>query len=472
MEKNVPLDVLARNISLVRNLSLLNKKHKKRAILWSSIIQHAHIDCLEIHDAVFTVKKLFGPYNHTLVELNLSGNCERMHPFLLIFVERQAHLQSLELTRFQFTASDWKRIITNKPNLRKLVISSQCEFLDHKTFDDPAADNKSDKRNERKDRQKEIKVETKDRKGEQPTDMDVDSTPGPNNNSHRGNNSTNTATTSKGPRRSPRKNRAKLVNQDLVNARDIGILPITLLVLRNNRLLRPFQKSILEACPHLEQLEICYSQKADGSKVATLARENCPKIRRLTLHSIRQPWTLAMINGMPKSVEELILFTGQLDLQMAMAIKKRKDTLTKLEFDFGRGSKGKRRLACILSILRECTKLREFAYHSHAEDRIFKAMMFKNSWNLPNLRKLHLHGVSSRAKYGGIAQVTSPEGWRQVYGGRQHCCCSARSFEEVRNQGRGLKSPLFDVALLNHVKDLPMLSEVVITEGVYRKRLD
>ncbi|KAG0294784.1 hypothetical protein BGZ96_000450 [Linnemannia gamsii] len=112
-------------------------------------MEHAHIDRLEVYDLVFPVKKLIGSKNHTLSELKLTGNCERMHPFLLIFVERQTHLQSLELTRFQFTASDWKRITTNKPHLRKLVISEQCEFVDHKTFDDPKADNNDEKDGEK-----------------------------------------------------------------------------------------------------------------------------------------------------------------------------------------------------------------------------------------------------------------------------------------------------------------------------------
>ncbi|KAG0294783.1 hypothetical protein BGZ96_000449 [Linnemannia gamsii] len=300
--------------------------------------------------------------------------------------------------------------------------------------------------------------------------MDIDLTTSPSNNKNCGANSNNTTTTSGGARK--RRKRAKYVNQELANARDIGILPITHLVLRDNLLLRPFQKAILEACPHLEQLEICYSQKTDGDEVATLVRENCPKICRLTLHSTRQRWTLAMIDGMPQSVEQLILFTGQLDQDMATAIKERKDTLTKLELDFGIDSSGKRRLGSILCLLRECTQLREFSYHGDAEDEIFKAVMFKKYWNLPQLRKLRLNGIDPRAKYKGIPQVPTPEGWRQEFGGRQYSCCSARSFEEVRKQGKDSKSPLFDVALLHHIKDLPMLSEVVITEAVYRKKLD
>ncbi|KAK5820670.1 hypothetical protein F5H01DRAFT_339055 [Linnemannia elongata] len=455
MEKKVPLDVLARNIKLVRNLSLLDMRHRKHTALWEALVEHAHIDRLEIHDSVFSVKKLIGVRDHTLAALKLSGNCDRIHPFLLLFVERQVHLQSLELTRFQFTASDWKKIITNKPHLRKLTISEQCEFLDHMTFDDSEVDNMDDT----KDVKMGDKAEAKDWKG--------DKKPTPSNN----NNNSSRTTTSGSAMTCRRKNRLKLVAKALPDARDLGILPITHLVLRDSRLQHPFQKAILEVCPHLEQLEICYSQRADGGEIATLVRENCSKIRRLTLHSNRQPWTLAMIDGMPQAVEELILYTGQLDLQMAMAIKERKNSLTRLELDFGQGYKGKRRLDCILGILLECTELREFAYHNHAEDEIFKTMLFANPWNLPHLRKLRLHGVSPRAACYGIPQVSTPEGWRQKFEGRKHDCCSYRSFEDVRKQGKDVKSPLFDVALLKHIKDLPMLTEVNITETVYRKKL-
>ncbi|KAG0060029.1 hypothetical protein BGZ90_004232 [Linnemannia elongata] len=479
MEEKVPMEVLARYITFVRHLSVVDMRHKKHAPLWDVLIKHKHINCLEIHDAVFPVKRLLGPDAHTLAKLTLSGNCTRMHAFLLIFVERQVHLKSLELTRFHFTASDWKRIITNKPHLRKLTISQQCEFLEHRSEQDEDEDGNTGVR-------KEVKVGDKDVKLEDYRGMKVDTAleaPGKTtvNNAAGNSTATNNGKSKKrkieddgaGNRgRSKKLTRSERVNVNLPDAKDIGILPISHLVLRDNRLLLPFQKAILEACPHLEQLEICYSQKADGGKVATLVRENCHSLRRLSLRSTRQPWTLAMIEGAPQSVEELILHTGQLDLQITAAIKDRKDRLTKLDLDFGRGTKGKRRLACILSILRECTGLREFTYHNHAEDKVFKDMLLKKTWNLPHLRKLHLHGVSPRAKYGGIPQVPSPEGWRQQYGGRKDECCSARSFEEVRKQGNELKSPLFDVALLEHVRDLPNLSEVVISEAIYRKLLE
>lgn len=99
-------------------------------------------------------------------------------------------------------------------------------------------------------------------------------------------------------------------------------------------------------------------------------------------------------------------------------------------------------------------------------------MLLKKTWNVPNLRRLNLHGVSPRAKYGGIPQVRSLEGWRQQYEGRKGTCCLFRQFEEVRQQGNAWGSPLFDVALLEHVNDLPNLSKVAITEAVYYKLLE
>lgn len=141
--------------------------------------------------------------------------------------------------------------------------------------------------------------------------------------------------------------------------------------------------------------------------------------------------------------------------------------MTRLDLDFGQGTKGKRRLTCILSILRECSELLEFTYHNHAEEKVLKEMLLRKPWDLPNFRELHLHGVSPRAKYGGITQVPSPEGWRQQYESRRGTCCSFRSFEEVHQQDNALKSPFFDAALLEHVRGLPSLSKVSITEAVY-----
>ncbi|KAF9104035.1 hypothetical protein BGX30_009099, partial [Mortierella sp. GBA39] len=81
-----------------------------------------HISKLEMHDAVFSVKRLLGSKVQNMKELKVSGNCTRMHPFLLLFVEGQVALQSLELTCVKITKSDLARIVYNKPHLKKLII--------------------------------------------------------------------------------------------------------------------------------------------------------------------------------------------------------------------------------------------------------------------------------------------------------------------------------------------------------------
>ncbi|KAF9096512.1 hypothetical protein BGX23_011034 [Mortierella sp. AD031] len=247
-------------------------------------------------------------------------------------------------------------------------------------------------------------------------------------------------------------------------------LTVTHLVLEDNRLQLPIQRHILKRCPDLIQLEICYSQRSDGEQLGALVRDYCPMIRRLTLRSSRQPWSLAMIERMPESVEELILHTGQLDLDMAGAINDRKDTLTRLDLDFGNGARGKRRLESVMTILRKCSNLREFTYHNHADDTLFKEVMLSKSWDLPKLIKLGIHGVGPRTKRDGLPQTPVPIEWWQQCGGKRKTCCSARSMEDVQTSGPEM-SPLFDIALLNHVQGLPKLSEVVVTESTYHKRI-
>ncbi|KAG0276126.1 hypothetical protein BGZ95_007986, partial [Linnemannia exigua] len=312
----VPFGVLARNIKHVRILSLLDMKHRKHASLCEVIKKYSHIERLEIHDAVFSVRKLIGSKNHAMGHLKLSGSCARMPPFLLIFVERQVHLKTLELMRFQFTVSDWKRIITNKPHLRKLVIGQQCEFLDYKRFEEEDAIIAEENIDKKVDVKEDNSRQTQAQNTMAMEGRSSSSTNGEGTNTKRKNDDGNIDV------------RVKDVNMARPNAKDVGELPVAHLVLRDNRLLLPFQQVILKACPHLDQLEICYSQKADGGKVAALV-----KLRRLTLRSTRQTCTLAMIEDMSMSVEELILFTKQSDLQMTSATKDRADTLKRLDLD-------------------------------------------------------------------------------------------------------------------------------------------
>ncbi|KAK5820718.1 hypothetical protein F5H01DRAFT_411926 [Linnemannia elongata] len=459
----IPWVVLTRNIRHVRQLSLLDMKKKKNAALWDTLTHHKHIRKLEVHDAVFPIRRLLGPKVQNLKELKLSGDCTRMHPFMLLFVEYQVVLQSLELTRVKVTKSDWRRIVYNKPHLKKLIISQLCMI-------EGFEDDKDEDKNE---------TNTVHLMGKQivrsiATEVDaVANTKKINAPTSSGGGSNKRECDDEGADGGGNKRRCSQGSDlNMQAARNSEILPVTHLVLNDNRLLLPFQNAIFKACPHVEKLEICYTQKADGATIASLVAESCLKIHHLTLTSTRQPWTLAMLKGMPQSVEELTLHTGQLDLTMVAAIKDRKDMLTRLELDFGQGTSGNRRLESILLILRACSELREFTYHNHAEDKHFKEVMFKETWNLPNLRKLHIHGVAPRAQCEDLSQVSVPNSWRQENQLRKHSCCSTRRMQDINNLGDKVVCPLFDVALLEHVKDLPNLSEVVITEVKYRKRLN
>ncbi|OAQ25814.1 hypothetical protein K457DRAFT_22948 [Linnemannia elongata AG-77] len=108
----------------------------------------------------------------------------------------------------------------------------------------------------------------------------------------------------------------------------------------------------------------------------------------------------------------------------------------RLELDFGRSTKSQHRLTCILSTLQEFAELREFSYYTHAQDKDSKEKMFKNLGTCPT-----------------SASFIPTE------------------FLEPRMQGKALKLPFFDVALLEHGMGLPNLSGVIITEAIYRKKL-
>ncbi|KAF9537673.1 hypothetical protein EC957_007827 [Mortierella hygrophila] len=459
----VPWGVLTQNIRHVRHLSLLDTEHKKHADLWEALTHHKNINKLEVHDAVFSVKRLLGSKAQNMKELKVSGNCTRMHPFLLLFVERQLALQSLELTRVKITKSDWTRIVYNKPHLKKLIISQQCEFVGFEDDDDEVKNETST-----------VNLKGKQSVGSMATEADaVANTINTNAPTSNGGGSNKRKSDDEGvDGGSNKRRRSQGSDLSLLSARTPEIIPVTHLVLSGNRLHLPFQKAIFKACPHVEKLEICYTHKADGTTIANLVGESCPKIRHLTLKSRRQPWTLAMLEGMPQSVEELILHTGQLDLDMVAAIKDRKDILTRLELDFGKGSKGKRRLECILLLLQACSELREFTYHNHAEGMLFQEVMLKKAWNLPNLRKLHFHGITFRAQYNDLSRVPVPDSWKKESRIRNHRCCSTRIVGDIDNPGNMAPSLLFDKALLDHVKGLPNISEVIVTEVKYRKRLN
>ncbi|KAF9119473.1 hypothetical protein BGX30_003816 [Mortierella sp. GBA39] len=119
-----------------------------------------------------------------------------------------------------------------------------------------------------------------------------------------------------------------------------------------------------------------------------------------------------MIKAMPDAVEELIPNTSKLGHVMATTGGA---DWQGVELDFGQTFK-------------------EFTYHHHGDDGTFKGVVFREQWDLPYLRKLHL----SAAHENGIRPQTLA----------------------------------FDAALLNHLKDLRSPSEVVVTEATYHKKLE
>jgi len=260
--KTAPLDVLRKNMHLVRNLSLLDTNNKRCPQLWEALHQHGYIHRLEVHDEIFPVKRLIDPMGHTLSELKLSGNCTRMHPFLLIFVETQEHLRTLELTRFEFTGC-------NKPLLKKLVIGQQCEFLDHKVGPERGVAPEEDNDDTNEPVNKKMKLDL--------TAMDVDQkatavsqvaagTPANNGPQYGKNN--DEAGAGDDSRKRKRKTRSLILSERLKNHQDFGHLPVEHLAIRDTRILLPFQKAILKVCKNVE-LDICYSQRADGNAIGT-----------------------------------------------------------------------------------------------------------------------------------------------------------------------------------------------------------
>ncbi|KAF9119110.1 hypothetical protein BGW39_000564 [Mortierella sp. 14UC] len=379
MKKKVPEHVLKRNMHLIRNLSLLDQKHRRHAGLWDALSKHQYINHLEMHDQIFPVKRLLDSKTLNMTELKLTGNSDRMYPFLLHFVE--------QLRLMTFTLSDWKRVATNKSRLWKLVISQQCVFEDlgaYEVKDDESEDNREENAaaintNHQGTNNSIQSVETSATGNTDILDNIINTTLNDTNNA----NSTaaiptngNSTSAAVGFKKRRRRRRTKEAIAKMKNARDIGTLPVTHLVLGESRLFFPFQKAILRACSDLDQLEICYSQNADGAKTGKVILENCSKTRRLVLTSTTQQWTLAMIKGMPHSVEELFLITGQLEPHMVAAINNRSDALARLELDFGKVSKGRRRLASIMTILNKCTNLPEFSCHNHIEDKLFMEVIF------------------------------------------------------------------------------------------------
>ncbi|KAF9086322.1 hypothetical protein BGX23_008994, partial [Mortierella sp. AD031] len=125
MNEVIPAHTLADNMHRVRRLSLMDLQHKKYADLWSALSHLDQLTHLELHYPIFPVKKLFGNKPPILRELLMSGSVSLVHPFLLVFLERQTDLRTLEITRMSFTKDQWTAVMSGKDNLQKLSILRQ-----------------------------------------------------------------------------------------------------------------------------------------------------------------------------------------------------------------------------------------------------------------------------------------------------------------------------------------------------------
>ncbi|KAF8943936.1 hypothetical protein BGZ47_004862 [Haplosporangium gracile] len=125
MKRTVPLKVLVRNMHLVRRLSLLNEytmRSEERASFQQAIRRHQHISCLEVFEEVFHHQRLSMLNAESLSELKLTGSGGWVGSAMMVFVESLHNLRCLELAQYKFTRTDWKRFVTGKPHLRKLVV--------------------------------------------------------------------------------------------------------------------------------------------------------------------------------------------------------------------------------------------------------------------------------------------------------------------------------------------------------------
>ncbi|KAF9126938.1 hypothetical protein BG015_004628 [Linnemannia schmuckeri] len=232
------------------SLSLMDMNHKKRVELWDALKDHEHIGRLEVQDSNFPIRKLLGTKTHTLTELKLLGNCIRLIPDLIDFVERLHYLKSLEvmwihcLIRIVFSPTSPTFAGFSNNTATKINISISGAGAN------TASGNNTSNNNI-------------------PTNGNNVNAVGINvvANNAIANKTLTTSCISPSYGGEIMTGKRKRGVED---PRVIEGLPTKHLVLCNNRLRQPFQKQILETCSKLEQLEICFSEKPIGSKVASL----------------------------------------------------------------------------------------------------------------------------------------------------------------------------------------------------------
>ncbi|KAF9097502.1 hypothetical protein BGX29_008056 [Mortierella sp. GBA35] len=427
MQDKVPLDVLGRKLHLVRHLLLPNKQRIEPAeyvVLAEILRNHGHLICLETRNTVFPFHNLTLPLltdTHSLAELKLIGGGTRMDPPLLEFVEGLRGLRWLELSRFVFTPMDWKQVVARKPKLRKLAILDNCTFRREGTEesnneDTDGSDNKVTDRNK--------------------DDVDSGET-----------------------------------------EKDEGVVPITHLVLSNRKHSIDFFKAILQASPNLRHLEIQSPDTHNFQAMPTLVRQCCCRIKRVTLKSSNQSWMQGMLDATSHALKpaDLLIQFQRFKTPIVVALRERQGALTTLKLDLSPSPQDNGRLRTVSMVLRELSGLQEFTLHCHATEDRFREMVMRYNWNVDQLRTLRLYGIGQRTDDGstgidGESQVPAviPDRWRCVYNDGEYGCCPRAA---LRLTFFGQDCPLFDVALLDHVKDLPRLESVTITGAKYIKRL-
>ncbi|KAG0213690.1 hypothetical protein BGX33_002760 [Mortierella sp. NVP41] len=145
-----------------------------------------------------------------------------------------------------------------------------------------------------------------------------------------------------------------------------------------------------------------------------------------------------------------------------------RDHLAHLELDFPPGQrvgKVKSHLEFALGVLHEYMNLQVFSYHHHVQDTMFTRVMLKDTWNLPRLKT--------------AAMSLKPRSWPRAHQ-MDGYWISETALEVVATSKHGRDQATWDplghdisleIALLDHVQNLPRLFKVVMAETVYKRLL-
>ncbi|KAG9061714.1 hypothetical protein KI688_006863 [Linnemannia hyalina] len=413
MVDNVSPKVLGRNMHLVRRLSLMDEylmwPYYDRTPLQQALSRYQHISCLEVSEEIFLHQSLSELNAESLSELKLTGYGLRMGVAMML-----AQSEVLGAGPVQVYTHGLEEAGHRKASSPKLVVLERCVLSE--IFS-----------------------------GIRPTEEP------------------------------PR-------GEDIVmeDAADIGTLPITHLVINDRVFSFALREISICASPGLKQLETSLLKVERNQNYAELIRDHCQELEVLAVHSKHMTWTQEMVKKMPQSIRELVLHLKHYLLDVAGTIAERGASLTRLELDFAEDfiDWDDRHLSRIGEILRGCSELQEFVYHHHIHDHFVTTKLLKDKWNLPHLKALRLHGLHPDCIYvldalackdvGPQTPNTVPLGWRRNMGEPYCDTCYIQKRGEAMALMKGRHAP-FEAVLLCHVQKLPSLSEVVLTENVYKR---